>query len=217
MALTLRQAAEAFRRYGEQVPVVIGSRLDKLALAAHRLAVTQFMQGLGNGDQFQAAGQLKWRQPNPPPGPIGIRSGRLRRALGRIKAHKEGESWVTGLTIDTGAAPYGAIQEFGGQTRAHRIEPRAVTFLRWRGTGPSARGSQAGYRVTPDGIVPGKKIKAGNFGGFDIFSRGVNHPGSKIPARPFATPAVKLATEQHLPLLEADLKALEDRILGGRA
>ena len=31
MALTLRQAAEAFRRYGEQIPVVIASRLDKLA------------------------------------------------------------------------------------------------------------------------------------------------------------------------------------------
>lgn len=59
--------------------------------------------------------------------------------------------------------PYARIHEFGGVTRPHQIRPRTAGALRWMG---------------PDG---------------PIFARVVNHPGSKIPARPHREPAVEAA------------------------
>ena len=177
MALTLRQAADAFRRYGEQVPVVIASRLDKLTIAAQRLSVTQFMQGLGSGKNARPA--------NPPPGPLGIRSGRLRRAVRRVKAYKEGTSWVAGLYADTNEVAY-AGHETGMRPGAHIIIPVKRKALHWGGDGGP-------------------------------FAKIVRHPGSRIPARPYMRPALEIAAGIHVPLIESDLKALEDRILGGRA
>lgn len=56
--------------------------------------------------------------------------------------------------------PYAAIHEFGGTTAPHRIEPRRKSFLRFM------------------------------LGGKEVFSRGVDHPGSRIEARPFLAPGV---------------------------
>lgn len=190
MALTLGQAARALAQYGDAVPATILARLDKLTAAAQRFAVTQFMQGLGSGKSA--------RPPNPPPGPVGIRSGNLRRAVERLKAKREGEGYTAGLALNLDRAPYAAAQEFGVTTHAHIIRPVKAKALRWTGTGPA---------------LPGLE---GTGGGHSIFAKWVNHPGSRIPARPFATPAVELAASIHVPLLESDLKALEARLLGER-
>jgi HK97 gp10 family phage protein len=62
--------------------------------------------------------------------------------------------------------PYAAIHEFGGTTSPHRIEPR---------TG---------------------KALAFQMGGETVFARFVNHPGSKIPARPYLRPALAAKENQ---------------------
>lgn len=70
--------------------------------------------------------------------------------------------------------PYAAIHEFGGKTQAHRIEPRRKKFLRFLS------------------------------GGKEVFSRGVDHPGSLVPKRPFLTPGV----EDELPAFRATIDNL---------
>jgi len=52
--------------------------------------------------------------------------------------------------------PYAAIHQFGGKTSAHLIKPKKVKALRWVGAG-----------------------------GQIFFAKGVHHPGSVIPARPY--------------------------------
>jgi phage gpG-like protein len=86
------------------------------------------------------------------------------------------------ITISFGSdVAYAAIHEFGGKTMAHRIEPRRKKFLRF--------------------------FSGGNV----VFSRGVNHPGSVIPARPFLTPAV----EDEEPLFMNEIFDLLDRASNG--
>lgn len=63
--------------------------------------------------------------------------------------------------VKSSGVPYAAIHEFGGTTRAHRIVPRNSQALSFM---------QGGNR---------------------IFASGVNHPGSKIPARPYMGPAIE--------------------------
>ena len=63
-------------------------------------------------------------------------------------------------------APYAAIQEFGGTTPAREILPRRASVLAFQ---------------------KGGKI---------IFARRVNHPGARIPARPFMRPALEASRER---------------------
>lgn len=68
--------------------------------------------------------------------------------------------------IGTEGVPYAAIQEFGGMTRAHTIMPRNGKVLAF--------------------------LQNGN----QVFAKGVNHPGSNIPARPFLRPALAAKREE---------------------
>lgn len=62
--------------------------------------------------------------------------------------------------------PYAAIHEFGGTTRPHVIRAKRANALRFVGS---------------DGEV--------------WYAKSVNHPGSKIPARPHREPAVRAAEQ----------------------
>lgn len=62
--------------------------------------------------------------------------------------------------IGSEGVPYAQIHEHGGTTKAHKIYPRNAQALAFR------------------------------FGGKNVFAAFVNHPGSKIPARPFLRPAL---------------------------
>jgi hypothetical protein len=62
--------------------------------------------------------------------------------------------------VFTRGVPYARIQEEGGTTRAHTIVPRVASVLAFEG---------------PAGLV---------------FAKRVNHPGSNIPARPYASLAL---------------------------
>jgi phage gpG-like protein len=68
---------------------------------------------------------------------------------------------VTGRVASSGDVKYAAIHEFGGQTKAHVIYPAKANALAF--------------------MIGGKKI----------FAKKVNHPGSKIPARPYMVPSLQ--------------------------
>jgi len=169
-------------------------RLDRVVTRAFNIGLRQaaraatlppFMVPLGQGKNS--------RPPNSPPGPIGIRSGTLRRSLGVKKAKKKGSRWIGGIKADLNKAPYARIHELGGKTSAHVIVPKKKSVLRWAGIGPSRN---VGKR--------GKPIRKQSFrgGGFDIWAHKVNHPGSKIPARPFLTPARDAAVPNVIALVD---------------
>lgn len=64
------------------------------------------------------------------------------------------------IVVSTHGIPYARILEEGGHTRAHMIVPRSVSVLAFEG---------------PAGLV---------------FAKRVNHPGSNVPARPYASLAM---------------------------
>jgi phage gpG-like protein len=67
---------------------------------------------------------------------------------------------VTATVFSDRSVRYGAIHEYGGQTAPHVIQPRAGGVLAFQ------------------------------MGGKTVFARKINHPGSKIPARPFMRPTL---------------------------
>lgn len=67
---------------------------------------------------------------------------------------------VSGRVFSDSSVRYAAIHEYGGTTRPHFIEAK------------------------PGGVL------AFQSGGRTVFARRVNHPGSKIPARPFMRPTL---------------------------
>ena len=87
------------------------------------------------------------------------RTGRLMGAVSAAMA-EEGTTLAGTIEVDSGAAPYAAIQEYGGETRAHAILPRTARVLVFQR------------------------------GGATVFARRVNHPGSKIPERSFLRSAL---------------------------
>ncbi len=84
---------------------------------------------------------------------LNVRSGNLRRSIAR-QVNSSATS-VIGKVFSSGDVKYAAIQEYGGQTKAHVIE-----------------------------AINGKAL-AFKMGGKEVFFRKVNHPGSNIPERSF--------------------------------
>lgn len=162
---TPAQFATALGRFDARVPAAVLRGLDLGLNVALRFSVTApLMVGLGVGANA--------RQPYPPPGPLGIRTGRLRRGMKKYGPVQLGLlKWEGGLT---NTEPYFLIHELGGKTGPHVIEPKKKSVLRFRGKG----------------------------GGF-VFARRVFHPGSKIPPRPTAYPALKAS----MPFIEQSINA----------
>lgn len=114
------------------------------------------------------------------------RSGKLARTVRVVPPRKVGNDLLWGLTAGGPDAPYARIQEFGGTTRPHRIAPtRPGGVLRW-----NARG------------------------GGPLFARYVNHPGSRIPARPYMQPAVKEQVRSITADFRSVARAITKRIFG---
>lgn len=82
-----------------------------------------------------------------------VQTGALRRSI--TQQVIDGGTSIIGRVFSSGDVKYAAIHEFGGQTKAHIIEPRkgeALAFM---------------------------------MGGNQIFAKVVHHPGSKMPERSF--------------------------------
>jgi phage virion morphogenesis protein len=87
--------------------------------------------------------------------------GKILQSTGQLAASISTSHSATSARIGTNKV-YGAIHQFGGQTRPHLIKPRNGKALKFGG-GLGADGADAD----------------------PIMRKGVNHPGSKIPARPY--------------------------------
>lgn len=87
------------------------------------------------------------------------RSGRLAAAQ-QVTVTESGGAITIAAGFDSADVPYGAIQEFGGTTRAHLIEAKNARALAFA------------------------------VGGRPVFARRVHHPGSKIPERSFLRSAL---------------------------
>lgn len=97
-----------------------------------------------------------------------VRSGALLNSIGASKKVTVESDGSVTGQIGPQGIAYAAIHEFGGTTRPHRIEPRNARVL------------------------------AFNMGGKPAFARFVNHPGSKIPARPYLGPALAAKQDEIL-------------------
>jgi hypothetical protein len=115
---TLDDLIAALGRFESQVSPTVQRALDRgMKTLALRSAITDFMEGLGSGKNAQP--------PNPPPGPLGIRSGDLRRDVRAIPAEQSGSGWTAALAAGF-SVPY-AGHEFGmnaGRNHAAHIPAR---------------------------------------------------------------------------------------------
>lgn len=97
-------------------------------------------------------GDKKWMAPKYP-----VSKGKTLDRSGTLKNSIQGEGTTKEATVSTGIV-YGAIQNYGGKTKPHKIVGKHS---------------------------PKKKLKFTTSTGSILFRSSVNHPGSKIDARPF--------------------------------
>lgn len=151
----LRLKAALLAQFRSRADGLVLEGLNNVANFSAKLSVTEFMDsksrefGLFVNDDGSviAVGD----PPNPPPGPIGIRSAKLRQGVKVIKATKRGKNFVVGLGNDV---EYAAIHEFGGTIPAQHIEGNP--FL--------AFGTPSGDAViTPFVDIPARRIPARPF------------------------------------------------------
>ncbi len=102
------------------------------------------------------------------------RSGRLADAQ-HWRIDDAGDTIAISVGFDPDEVPYGAIQEYGGTTRAHLIAARHAQAL------------------------------AFTVGGRLAFAKHVNHPGSRIPARSFLRSALAEMTPAMNAAIAAEL------------
>lgn len=97
---------------------------------------------------------------------LNVRSGDLRASINDSDPPVVTGSSVLGRVTQSGDVKYGRIHEKGGTTKPHVIEAK--------------KGKALAFLV----------------GGKMAFARRVNHPGSKIPARPFMAPSLAEHAEE---------------------
>jgi hypothetical protein len=103
---TLREAASALRKFDRESRALYLRVADAGSKMAVRLSVTKYMEGKGSGKNASPA--------NPPPGPLGIRSGDLRRTVKIIPARYRGSIVHGGIAAGSPKVLYARIHEQGG-------------------------------------------------------------------------------------------------------
>lgn len=104
---------------------------------------------------------------------------------------------------------YARIHEYGGQTKPHLIQVRRALALAWFPNGYAMLPQRKGVKTQT-----GRWSSASNKDDYQglVFAQWVNHPGSKIPARPFLRPAFK----QALPSIIEKIRQAVNAELGGK-
>lgn len=177
--ISLLEAAAIMRSFNREKDEAVIRGLDMVGRMALRFAVTEFMQGLGQGKNA--------RPPNPPPGPLGIRSGNLRRAYHAVPARRDrGIGWTVGLTVDLAQAPYGLIHERGGTIRHPGSSGKLQVFM----------------------------PRAAFGGGRPVFAMKTKPHPIHIPARPVMQPAMNKAATFAPQEVERQLDATVKRLFG---
>src|SRR5688572_6919074 len=97
----------AFAQLEALIDAAILDGINRAARMAQTTAITKYMQG-GGKDPVK-------NPPNPPPGPLKIRTGNLRRAVDIVQAYRvAGDTFMSGLKVGLSAVVYGRIHELGG-------------------------------------------------------------------------------------------------------
>jgi phage gpG-like protein len=165
--------------------------LKALGKAANRV---QKQVVLNIGVTFKRKGSSKTRlNPGGQRGDSGL-AGSIRAVVDRVRMEARVGTDVV----------YARIHEFGGKTRRHDIRPRNKQVLAW----PTA----GGY-VTKSGEMKrfyGGKSKAARKYGW-TYAMVVDHPGSKIPARPYLFPAYQTQADN----IKRDFEAALTATVGG--
>lgn len=104
---TTKEARTAFAAFRKALPVAIIRGLRRGLRIAERVVKTRYFV---RGDNRHP---IVWDPPNPPPGPLKIRSGDLIRSVGIAPMRYTGRQVIGGLKADT---PYAAVHEKGGRT-----------------------------------------------------------------------------------------------------
>jgi hypothetical protein len=156
----------------------LGARLDAISPALQdKLRVFFARFTLGLRDQVRSNIFMRFR----------VRGGEFPQAVQAETIEEVGS--VTGrVFIDT--LPYAAIQEYGGQTAPHVIEPvtaRVLAFMAPGSMGLSSGGGSNGL----------------------IFAKRVNHPGSRIPERSY----MRLALVQQRAPVEGGIRDVVNEAL----
>lgn len=111
--MTAAQAAQRFRTYRLLLIRNISKELDAWAIGTVRHIIEVRMQ--------RKALNPRVDPPNPPPGPLAIRTGRLARTVRRDPVRYDGTFFRLTLRAGGPEAPYGRIHEFGGMAgKGHR-------------------------------------------------------------------------------------------------
>lgn len=172
--ITFAQAAAIMERFERESEREVLAGFTSGLRAAHRLAVTKYM--VGGGKNAPA---------NPPPGPLRIRSGKLRRTVRVDGPRKEGGRYVGGIFAGSSTVPYARIHELGGTIPARIVRPRKAQFLSW---------------VGKDGVR--------------VFARQVSIPAVTIRPRPYLTPAMTEGRDLIAADVQRRLQALARRLVG---
>jgi hypothetical protein len=162
MAVKLKEFEQMMRKSVERMDMAIARSLRDSMRLAKDLSRSRYMEPKGL-DPIEDP-------PNPPPGPLAIRTGALARTLKIIPPKKIGTyEWRSGLQAGSSRVAYAGAHEKGVVTSPHMIWPVKAKVLSW---------------INPDS-------------GERVFRHSVAHPGSDIPARPYMTPAIKDANPVH--------------------
>jgi hypothetical protein len=155
--------AEALERFRDSLPQAVVRALKGVSSVPRGLAVKKFTsRGVGKG--IFGRGKDK----------------------GAYKLIKTGAILSRGGTfvLSLGLRGFAAMQEQGGRTKPHVIEPKFKKALRLKG------GSVSNTFLRRGGASKGVASSLG------VFRQSVKHPGSNIPRHPFAGDAMREAAPQ---------------------
>lgn len=142
MSNRIRDLIERLKNFEAGRTAVIQSGLSMGLNKALRDASTEFMRPAASGTSnpfsanVQRLGETDFDPPNPPPGPLKIRSGELRRSLYKFVKMGSGGRIRGGIGAKS---PYAAIHELGGTTSPHVIRPVNAKMLRFMGSDGNLR------------------------------------------------------------------------------
>lgn len=104
--MTPQEAARRLARFRAEYPNAVLRGLRKGTRAAVKLALTKYMERKNKDPRVDP--------PNPPPGPLAIRTGKLARTVDIVEPKLNGSEVTAGLKMGGSGVPYGAIHEKGG-------------------------------------------------------------------------------------------------------
>jgi hypothetical protein len=204
MTMTPDEAARVFKALWGAVMLQLRDTVNEGLRYAQKLAVSKYMQGGGAGATMPGldAGKFpaRYQPANPPPGPLKIRAGDLRRTIDTIKARISGSNEVTGgLKGGSSKVRYMAAHEFGVTIQIPEIVARPGHALAWPTTLVQGGKSGFGHEKTV-GSGAGKAT----FGDYVVVQRVRAHKVT-IPARPVLHPAMAEAMPVIQQAVQADL------------